>query len=206
MTAPRKGFPVVLSAASGTGKTTLGQRLIQTVPHLTLSVSYTTRAPRQGEREGADYHFIDTARFDEMVRANAFIEWAEVHGNLYGTAFAEVQATLDAGEDVLLDIDVQGGKQIRQRFADKQALMIFLLPPSLGELSRRLAARGTESASDFQKRMLNARREIEGASVYDFLIVNDDVELASRRLCEVVEIERLRRVNKAGLIQQVLGS
>lgn len=202
--AARKGFPVVLSAASGTGKTTLGHRLLKTVPNLTLSVSYTTRAPRHGEREGADYHFIDTGRFDEMVRANAFIEWAEVHGNLYGTAFAEVQARLDAGEDVLLDIDVQGGKQIRTRFPD--ALMIFLLPPSLGELSRRLAARGTESASDFQRRMLNARREIEGASVYDFLIVNDDVELASRRLCEVVEIERLRRVDKAALLQQVLAT
>lgn len=200
----RRGIPVVLSAASGTGKTTLGQRLIQRVDQLVLSVSYTTRTPRQGEREGQDYHFIDTARFDEMVRANAFIEWAEVHGNLYGTAYSEVQNRLDAGQDVLLDIDVQGGKQIRTRFAD--ALMIFLLPPSLGELSRRLAARGTESASDFQRRMLNARREIEGASVYDFLIVNDDMETASRRLCEVVEIERLRRLDKAALLQQVLAS
>lgn len=200
----RRGIPVVLSAASGTGKTTLGQRLIQSVPHLTLSVSYTTRAPRKGEREGQDYHFIDTARFDEMVRANAFIEWAEVHGNLYGTAYSEVQARLESGQDVLLDIDVQGGKQIRQSFTD--ALMIFLLPPSLGELSRRLAARGTEAASDFQKRMLNARREIEGASVYDFLIVNDDMTVASQRLCEVVEIERLRRLDKGALIQQVLSS
>jgi len=149
-----------------------------------------------------DYHFIDSARFDEMVRSGAFIEWAEVHGNLYGTAWSEVQARLDAGSDVLLDIDVQGGKQIRDRFSD--SLLIFLLPPSLNELQRRLKARGTESPDDFHRRMLNARREIEGAVLYDYLIVNDDLDRAAQRLCDVVVVERLRRLDKAATVHHIL--
>ncbi len=196
------GFPIVLSAASGTGKTTLGQRLMRDCPGLTLSVSFTTRAPRAGEVDGADYHFIDTKRFDDMVRANAFIEWAEVHGNLYGTAFSEVQNRLDQGQDVLLDIDVQGGKQIRDRF--KESLLIFLLPPSLGELRRRLESRGTEAPDDFHRRMLNARREIEAATWYDYLIVNDHLDRAAATLCEVVKVERIRRLDKLALISEIV--
>lgn len=197
-----RGFPIVLSAASGTGKTTLGQRLMRGCTGLCLSISFTTRAPRAGETDGTDYHFIDTARFDEMVRSGAFIEWAEVHGNLYGTAWSEVQNRLDGGSDVLLDIDVQGGKQIRDRFSD--SLLIFLLPPSLNELQRRLKARGTEAPDDFHRRMLNARREIEGAILYDYLIVNDDLDRAAQRLCDVVVVERLRRLDKAGTVQHIL--
>jgi len=191
-----------LSAASGTGKTTLGQRLMRGCTGLTLSISFTTRAPRPGESDGVDYHFIDTARFDEMVRSGSFIEWAEVHGNLYGTAWSEVQNRLDSGSDVLLDIDVQGGKQIRDRFSD--SLLIFLLPPSLNELQRRLSARGTEAPDDFHRRMLNARREIEGAVLYDYLIVNDDLDRAAQRLCDVVVVERLRRLDKAATVQHIL--
>jgi guanylate kinase len=199
-----RGIPIVLSAASGTGKTTLGQRLIKRFPQIRLSVSYTTRAPRAGEVNGVDYYFISTTQFEEMVHTNAFIEWAQVHGNMYGTAYNEVSRRLEAGDDVLLDIDVQGGKSIRDRLPD--SLLVFLLPPSLGELRRRLSSRGTESAEQVQIRLLNARREIEAAAIYDYLIVNDDIDRASEALADVVQVERIRRSDKAMVIRNVLGS
>jgi guanylate kinase len=198
----RSGVPIVLSAASGTGKTTLGHRLLAAFPDIRLSVSVTTRPPRAGEKEGVDYYFISTERFDDMVRNHELLEWAEVHGNLYGTAWSEVQSRIDKGEDVLLDIDVQGGKQIRDRYAE--SLLIFLLPPSLRELRRRLSGRGTESPEQFQRRMLNARREIEAASIYDYLLINDDLERAAERLSQVVASERLRRTDKQSLIDRIL--
>ena len=199
-----RGIPIVLSAASGTGKTTLGQRLIKRFPQIRLSVSYTTRAPRSGEVNGVDYYFISSTQFEEMVHTNAFIEWAQVHGNMYGTAYSEVSRRLEAGDDVLLDIDVQGGKSIRDGLPD--SLLVFLLPPSLGELRRRLSSRGTESVEQVQLRLLNARREIEAASIYDYLIVNDDIERASESLADVVQVERIRRSDKAMVIRNVLGS
>jgi guanylate kinase len=167
-------------------------------------VSYTTRAPRAGEVNGVDYYFISTTQFEEMVHTNAFIEWAQVHGNMYGTAYNEVSRRLEAGDDVLLDIDVQGGKSIRDRLPD--SLLVFLLPPSLGELRRRLSSRGTESAEQVQIRLLNARREIEAAAIYDYLIVNDDIDRASEALADVVQVERIRRSDKAMVIRNVLGS
>ncbi len=198
------GIPIVLSAASGTGKTTLGQRLIKRFPEIKLSISYTTRAPRGGEVNGVDYHFVSTKQFEEMVQANAFIEWAQVHGNMYGTAFSEVSRRLDAGDDVLLDIDVQGGKSIRDRMND--SLLVFLLPPSMEELHRRLSSRGTESSEQVQLRLLNARREIEAASIYDYLIVNDDLGRASDALAEVLQVERMRRQDKRAAIRKILAS
>jgi guanylate kinase len=196
------GIPIVLSAASGTGKTTLGQRLIKRFPQIKLSVSYTTRAPRGGEVNGIDYYFVSTSQFEDMVHTNAFIEWAQVHGNMYGTAYSEVSRRLQSGEDVLLDIDVQGGKSIRDRFPD--SLLVFLLPPSMQELRRRLSSRGTDSAEQVQLRLLNARREIEAAAIYDYLIVNDDLDRASDALADVVRIEHLRRADKAAVIRKVL--
>lgn len=194
----------MLSAASGTGKTTLGQRLIKRFPQIKLSVSYTTRAPRAGEQNGVDYHFVSTSQFEAMVRENAFIEWAQVHGNMYGTAFSEVSKRLDGGDDVLLDIDVQGGKSIRERLPD--SLLVFLLPPSLAELRRRLSGRGTDSADQVQLRLLNARREIEAATFYDYLIINDDIERASEALAGVVQVERIRRADKADVVRKILSA
>ncbi len=192
----------MLSAASGTGKTTLGHRLIDHFGDIKLSVSYTTRAARGGEAHGVDYHFVSTSQFEDMVRSNAFIEWAQVHGNLYGTAWNEVTRRLEVGEDVLLDIDVQGGKSIKERLPD--ALLIFLLPPSMDELRRRLSSRGTESNEQVQIRLLNARREIEAASFYDYLIVNDDLDRAVDMLGNVVKVERQRRADKLAIIRQIL--
>jgi len=199
---PRCGMPIVLSAASGTGKTTLAQRLLKSIDNIAVSVSYTTRAPRGKEQHGVEYYFIDQEQFDHMVKCNEFIEWAEVHGNLYGTAFTEVQQRLEQGQDVLLDIDVQGGDQIRQRF--EQSLLIFLLPPSMDELKNRLLLRATESYHDVQRRMLNARKEIEAAHHYDYLIVNDDLEQATERLIQVVRAERLRKQDKSLWIRHLL--
>jgi guanylate kinase len=198
----RRGVPIVLSAASGTGKTTLGHRLIQRFGDIKLSVSYTTRPPRGGEQDGVDYHFVSTTQFEDMVRSNAFIEWAQVHGNLYGTAFSEVTRRVEVGEDVLLDIDVQGGKSIKERIPD--SLLVFLLPPSMSELRRRLSSRGTESTEQVQIRLLNARREIEAAAIYDYLIVNDDLERAAEALSNVVINERLRRADKTAIVRQIL--
>jgi guanylate kinase len=199
-----RGIPIVLSAASGTGKTTLGQRLIKRFPEIKLSVSYTTRAPRPGEQNGVDYYFVSTTQFEEMVHQNAFIEWAQVHGNMYGTAFSEVSRRLDQGDDVLLDIDVQGGKSIRDRLPD--SLLVFLLPPSLAELRRRLSSRGTDSAEQVQLRLLNARREIEAATIYDYLVINDDIDSASQTLAGVVQAERIRRADKGMVIKKILSA
>lgn len=198
----RRGLPIVLSAASGTGKTTLGHRLIERFPHIKLSVSYTTRAPRGGEQNGVDYHFVSTSQFEDMVRSNAFIEWAQVHGNLYGTAWSEVTSRIEVGEDVLLDIDVQGGKSIKDRIPE--SLLVFLLPPSMSELRRRLSNRGTESTEQVQIRLLNARREIEASTFYDYHIVNDELERAMTALSGVVNAERLRRADKAAIVRQIL--
>jgi len=196
------GIPIVLSAASGTGKTTLGHKLRLNCPGITLSISYTTRAPRKGETHGVDYFFVDNPTFDAMLQTQAFLEWAEVHGHRYGTAWSEVTHRLNAGEDVLLDIDVQGGKQIRQRYAS--SLLIFLLPPSLRELMRRLRQRGTESDADFQRRMIAAKREIEEASIYDYLVVNDNLNHATEQLAQIVKAERLRRIDKNALIERIV--
>jgi guanylate kinase len=198
----RRGIPIVLSAASGTGKTTLGHRLITRFGDIRLSISYTTRPPRGGEQDGVDYHFVSTTQFEDMVRSNAFIEWAQVHGNLYGTAWNEVTRRLEIGEDVLLDIDVQGGKSIKDRIPE--ALLVFLLPPSMSELRRRLSSRGTETTEQVQIRLLNARREIEAATFYDYLIVNDDLDRAADALSSVVSVERLRRADKATVARQIL--
>lgn len=204
MGAAPRGMPIVLSAASGTGKTTLGQKLLHTMPELTLSISHTTRAARGREVDGESYHFVSTDTFEEMVRGKAFIEWAEVHGNLYGTAISEVQARMDEGRDVLLDIDIQGGRAIRDRF--DSSLLIFLLPPSLSELEKRLRDRGTESEEQIHRRLLNARREIESAYFYDYLVVNDDVTHAAQTLQHIIQTERLRRMDKQALIANILST
>ena len=158
MTTPSSGTPVVISAASGTGKTSLCARMPATVGGLARSVSYTTRDRRPHEVDGRDYHFVDDAVFSRMIDDGAFVEWAEVFGRRYGTAYHSVQEKLQSGVDLLLDIDVQGGEQIRARFPS--ALLIFLLPPSMAELRRRLEGRATESVSAVEVRLAEARREI----------------------------------------------
>ena len=193
-----KGIPIVVSAASGTGKTSLCKRLLETLSHTARSISYTTRAPRGGEAHGQDYFFVDDAEFDRMIAAGELIEWAEVFGRRYGTGFRAVQDQLAEGVDVLLDIDVQGGGQVRERL--EHALLIFLLPPSMEELRRRLVNRAEDAPDAIARRLNEAKEEIRASASYDYLVVNDDFEQAATDLRAIVRTHRLRRNRRDDLV------
>lgn len=176
MRTSRPGIALVLCAPSGTGKTTLSKRLLAEFPSFSFSVSCTTRAPRPGEVDGRDYNFLSREKFDELLSKGYFAEWAEVHGNRYGTPLAATLATLAKGRDLLFDIDVQGAAQLKKTLP--QALFVFVLPPSKGVLENRLRGRGSETEESIAKRMANAKKELMEASWFDAWIVNDDVEEA----------------------------
>ena len=186
------GLLLVLSAPSGAGKTTLARRLIQDVPQSHFSVSITTRPPRGLEKDGVDYHFVDVLTFKQKIERGEFVEWAEVHGHFYGSPQATVdQVRADNGLAVF-DIDVQGGNAIRRKHPD--AVRVFVLPPSIEELERRLRDRRTDSEETINRRMLAARSEMErGYASYDYVIVNDDFERAYEQLRSIVVSERCRR-------------
>ena len=186
------GLLLVLSAPSGCGKTTIVKRMMENLPGLIFSVSHTTRQPRPGEVDGIHYHFVDGAHFSAMRnrRPSGFLEWAEVHGNMYGTSVEEVDKHQRAGHDVMLDIDVQGAAQVRQR---ANPVTIFIAPPSLAELERRLRGRGTESEATIAVRLNNARKELACTGVYNYLIVNDRLEDAVESLRSIVIAERCRQ-------------
>ncbi|QGY40709.1 guanylate kinase [Pseudodesulfovibrio cashew] len=175
-TVSRLGQVLVVCAPSGTGKSTLIAKLREEFPNFGFSVSYTTRAPRGEERDGQEYHFVSRDHFVAMRSRGEFCEWAEVHGNLYGTATAPVTEMLGKGMDVLFDIDVQGAKQLKKTFY--KGTFIFLLPPSREELTRRLTGRGTDSEESIAKRLANAKGEIGEARFFDYWIVNDNLERA----------------------------
>jgi guanylate kinase len=198
----RKGIPIVVSAASGTGKTSLCLQLLSTLSNVTRSVSYTTRPPRGEEVSGRDYHFVDDIEFTRMVEAGEFIEWAQVFGHRYGTALRTVEEQIAEGLDVLLDIDVQGGKNMRRVLP--QSLLIFLLPPSMPELRRRLVNRATESPDAIERRLAAARAEIRECHIYDFLVVNDDFEKAAADLRAIVTAARLRAERPDDLVRSLL--
>lgn len=186
-----RGDLLIVSSPSGGGKTTLISRLLtRHRQDLHFSVSHTTRPRRNGEEDGREYHFVSARDFREMVNRDEFLEWAEVHGNLYGTAKREVLPRLQAGQDVVLDIDVQGVRQVKEKQAE--AIAIFILPPSAEELARRLRARGLDDEAQIEKRLANAAREIEEAARYDYVIINDDLEAALQALEAVVVSVRLR--------------
>ncbi|MBQ3060276.1 MAG: guanylate kinase [Desulfovibrio sp.] len=172
----REGIALVLSAPSGAGKTTLVKRLLAEFPHFSYSVSCTTRAPRQGEVNGRDYIFLDRAAFESLRAENHFAEWAEVHGNLYGTPLAATRAMLRQGRDMIFDIDVQGAAQLKVTL--EEARFVFILPPDMKELERRLRLRGLDDEDTIQRRLGNARREMQEARWYDALIVNDNLDVA----------------------------
>ncbi len=174
--AHRRGRLVVVSAPSGTGKSTVCRALVARRDEVEVSISYTTRAPRGDERDGVEYHFVDDATFDAMVARGAFLEWAEVHERRYGTARADVDALLEAGKDVLFDIDVQGGQQIKDKVPD--ALLVYILPPSVAELVARLTGRGTETPKQVAGRLRTAIWELEQGFDYDCHVLNDDLEEA----------------------------
>ncbi len=191
----RIGFPVVISAASGTGKTTLSRMLLEADPDLALSISHTTRSPRGEERDGKDYHFVTEAEFKRMATQNEFIEWAVVHGNYYGSSQTSLEQQLAEEKDVMFDIDVQGGYQIRKAFPE--ACLIFLLPPTMDELQKRLIARGTDDPSVVARRMEASRAEIRaGLEHYDYVLTNDKLERAIFDLMSIVRAHRLRAINR----------
>ena len=193
----------ILSSPSGAGKTTIARRLLEEEgDRLKMSVSVTTREMRPGEIEGRDYFFVDRAQFDRMVEEDAFLEWAEVFGNCYGTPRAEVREGLKRGEDFLFDIDWQGTQQLYQR-AQGDVVRVFLLPPSIGELERRLRARGTDSDEVIRSRMDRARAEIGHWDAYDYVIINENVEACFRKVRMILEAERMRRLRQTGLIDFV---
>jgi guanylate kinase len=188
MVSPQQGLLFILSAPSGAGKSTLGGLLRTRIPDLAYSVSYTTRAPRRGEVDGQDYHFINRTEFEMAIAGKAWAEWARVHDNYYGTRAEDLQRLLDQGRDILLDIDVQGARQLVERFP--MAVTIFIMPPSLEVLEERLRQRGTDEKAVIAKRLNNARQEMAQRNDYRHVIVNDDLETAANALVRVIETYR----------------
>jgi len=185
-----RGLLFIVSAPSGTGKTTLVERLVQRVPGLQMSRSYTSRQARVGERDSVDYNFISRDRFDTMVREGAFLEWADVFGNCYGTSAADTDALLAAGKDVVLVIDVQGARQVRSRGIE--TVSVFVLPPSAKVLEQRLRGRSKDSEDQIRKRLEVACREVSDFAQYEYVVVNDELDTAVSRLEAIVLAERAR--------------
>jgi guanylate kinase len=180
----------IVAAPSGAGKTTLVGRLLARDTNLALSISYTTRVPRPGEVNGRDYHFVDESTFAAIRERGEFAEWAEVHGNFYGTSRAQLEARMASGTDVVLEIDWQGAQQVRRQFPS--AVGIFILPPSLGELERRLRGRGSDSDAVIERRLAASRNEMRHVDEFDFVIINREVDAALDELISVVKASRLR--------------
>jgi len=187
---PKRGLLFIVSAASGTGKTTLVERLVQRVPNLCLSRSFTSRAARPGEQDGVDYNFISRPRFEEMARAGEFLEWADVFGNYYGTCAADTERCLANGQDIVLVIDVQGAKQVRS--SGVESVGIFVLPPSAEILEQRLRGRSKDAEVEIGKRLDAARREVGEFASYEYAVVNDELDWAVERLRAIVLAERAR--------------
>ncbi|WP_153129933.1 guanylate kinase [Dechloromonas hortensis] len=180
----------VVAAPSGAGKTTLVRMLLDSEAGVHLSISHTTRSPRPGEQDGREYHFVDAAEFRAMIERHQFLEWAEVHGNFYGTSKTWIAEQLAAGHDVLLEIDWQGAQQVRKQFPG--AIGIFILPPSMEELERRLTGRGTDAADVIARRLAAAQAEMRHVGEFDYVIINNELEVALTDLCAVVRASRLR--------------
>ena len=206
---PRRGLMFVLSSPSGAGKTTLSRRLLAEDAGIHLSVSATTRPPRPGEIDGVDYCFVAPERFAEMVDADQLLEWAVVFGHRYGTPRGPVEDALHAGRDVLFDIDWQGTQQLQQTDAASDLVRIFILPPDLAELERRLTGRATDPADVIAERMARARDEISHWGEYDYILINDNAETCLGEIRAILHAERLRRKRQLGLasfVRTMLGN
>ncbi len=189
---PRRGVMLVLASPSGAGKSSISRALFADDPHIALSVSVTTRARRTDEKDGVHYHFIDIPAFERMRAEGELLEWAEVHGNFYGTPRAKVEERLSAGRDILFDIDYQGTLQLYER-ARADMVTIFILPPSIKELRKRLERRAQDSIGTIEKRLKNARLEMDHYDEYDYVIVNEDLETSTQRVRTILAAARLKR-------------
>lgn len=191
-----EGLLYIVSAPSGTGKTTLLKRVMEYFPNIKFSISYTTRPPRPGERDGKDYHFISPQRFQQMVKEKAFAEWAEVLGNRYGTPLDSIREIRSQGIDLMLDIDSQGARQIKERF--NGGVFIFILPPSLETLKQRLKGRGGDEQEVIEFRVAKAKDEMKQAVWYNYVIINDNFEESVEQLKSIIIAERCRRERVLG--------
>ncbi len=200
----RRGLMFVLSSPSGAGKTTISRMLLERDSHIRMSVSVTTRPIRPGEIDGRDYHFVDRTTFETMKAEGQFLEHAEVFGNMYGTPRAQIEQGLEAGQDFLFDIDWQGTQQLRQSMR-VHVVPVFLLPPSLDELRRRLTSRGTDSDEVIERRMARARDEISHWDAYDYVLINEDIDTCYQQVRTILQAERLRIERQTGLIDFATG-
>jgi guanylate kinase len=198
----RRGLLLVISSPSGAGKTSLSRRLIADHPDMTLSISATTRAPRPGEQDGREYHFVGREAFQRLIAGDAFMEWAEVHEHHYGTPRARIMAALDEGRDILFDIDWQGAASIAAE-APADTVRVFVLPPSMAELSTRLHARAQDAEDVIARRLGRAKGEIAKWADYDYVILNDDFDRAYRELDAIYRAERLKRERNPWLVEVV---
>ncbi len=199
----RRGLLIILSSPSGAGKSTLARRLMEWDDSLSFSVSATTRPPRPGERDGVDYHFVDHETFRQMIARGEMLEHAEVFGNFYGSPKGPVEAAINDGRDVLFDIDWQGGQQIAGSALRDAVVSIFILPPSISELERRLNTRGQDSAEVIRARMEKSRAEISHWAEYDYVLINDDLDETEARLRAILTAERLKRIRRPYLVEHV---
>jgi guanylate kinase len=197
----RKGSIVIISAPSGAGKSTVVRHILSSMPDLRFSISHTTRSPRAREKNGREYFFVSTARFKKMVAAGEFVEWARVYGNLYGTSRLQLQQARQKGENILLDIDVQGHREVRRRLPE--AISVFLLPPSYDELKNRLIDRRSDSAGAIQKRLSAALEEISHWPEYDYIVINHKANQASEALRDIIKAARFHRKSCREEIQQI---
>ena len=197
-----RGVLYVVSSPSGGGKGTIIRRVLDVVPDLSYSVSYTTRAPRNGEVNGREYFFVDRKQFEEMVAAGEFLEWANVHGNLYGTSQKQIVTETSAGTDIVLEVDVQGAASVKRLGLD--SVSVFILPPSLETLRERLALRGTDTPESLAVRLRNAPDELRQYANFDYVILNDDVARAASQLGAIISAERARRSRQVNLVNDVI--
>jgi len=202
---PRRGLLLILSSPSGAGKSTLARRLMEWDPSLRFSVSATTRAPRPGEVDGREYYFRARADFEAMVAAGEMLEHAEVFGNFYGSPKGPVEAAMTEGRDTLFDIDWQGGQQIRNSSLGRDVVSVFVLPPSIAELERRLRGRAQDSDEVIAGRMAKSQSEISHWAEYDYVIVNNDIDMAFNDLLTILQAERMRRDRQPGMAEFVRG-
>lgn len=196
-----KGILIVISGFSGAGKGTLMKKLLQTYDNYALSISMTTRKPREGERDGVEYFFTDKAQFEQHISEDGFIEYASYCDNYYGTPKAYVEEQLNAGKDVILEIEIQGALQVKEKFPE--SLLLFVTPPSAKELERRLVGRGTESEEVIKKRLSRASEESEGIEAYDYIVVNDNLEVCVEELHSLVNAARRAPIRRDEFIKEI---